>query len=80
MKEIKAKMKQDVEFHKYEVIDAATMNIKEHFRIVKAGELVKCIIYPTQNYFLTTAYYDTITNDGFSCKVDANCVEILNAP
>lgn len=80
MKEIKAKMKQDVEFHKYEIVDAASMNIKEKFRTVKIGEIVKCIIYPTQNYFLTTPYYDAITEDGFNCKVNVDCVELLNAP
>ena len=81
-----AVMKTNATFRKIEVnddiewINKNNCTIEEKYREVKVGEKVRCLIYSTQNYFLTTPYYDTITNDEYHCCICVDDVEVLNAP
>ncbi len=84
VKTVDAIMKSNVVFHKYEIhndiewIKKNGCTIEEKFREVKIGEKVKCVIYETQNYFLTIPYYDTSTEDGYNCCVCVDDVELIN--
>ena len=72
----RAVIKINATFRKLEVHDDINCTIEEKYREVKIGERVKCLIYPTQNYFLTTPYYNTITDDGYHCCICINDIEL----
>ena len=75
MKKVNAIMKEKAVFQKNILKDG---KIKTVYKTVKAGEKVICLVYPTQNYFVGIPYYNTITEDDFSCFIAISAVTLEN--